>query len=187
MKLLAAVLCLFLLVGCAEKQEEPTTPTEESGQSLHVSGHPLETQTSGIMEVFPIEETDPQGLRSLGTDVILWGESGISLYTGSGLRKAARASGRSWVRRKAGSSSTAKPPGRSWPWMPRFRLSPPGTCRKGPLGFPASPRMEKPSIFSNRTAYTCWTRSWVPSGDCGTIWRCDPAPSGAWKTAKPCL
>ena len=94
MKLLAAVLCLFLLVGCAEKQEEPTTPTEESGQSLHVSGHPLETQTSGIMEVFPIEETDPQGLRSLGTDVVLWGESGISLYTGSGLRKAAQASGR---------------------------------------------------------------------------------------------
>ena len=94
MKLLAAVLCLFLLVGCAEKQEEPTTPTEESGQSLHVSGHPLETQTSGIMEVFPIEETDPQGLRSLGTDVVLWGESGISLYTGSGLRKAARVSGR---------------------------------------------------------------------------------------------
>ena len=94
MKLLAAVLCLFLLVGCAEKQEEPTTPTEESGQSLHVSGHPLETQTSGIMEVFPIEETDPQGLRSLGTDVVLWGESGISLYTGSGLRQAAQASGR---------------------------------------------------------------------------------------------
>ena len=85
MKLLAAVLCLFLLVGCAEKQEEPTTPTEESGQSLHVSGHPLETQTSGIMEVFPIEETAPQCLRSLGTDVVLWGESGISLYTGSGL------------------------------------------------------------------------------------------------------
>ena len=28
MKLLAAVLCLFLLVGCAEKQEEPTTPTD---------------------------------------------------------------------------------------------------------------------------------------------------------------
>ena len=94
MKLLAAVLCLFLLVGCAEKQEEPTTPTEESGQSLHVSGHPLETQTSGIMEVFPIEETDPQGLRSLGTDVVLWGESGISLYTGSGLRQAARVSAR---------------------------------------------------------------------------------------------
>ena len=92
MKLLAAVLCLFLLVGCAEKQEDPTVPTEESGQSLHVSGHALEAQTSGIMEVFPIAAEDPLGLWALGEDVALSAESGITLYTGSGLREAASVS-----------------------------------------------------------------------------------------------
>ena len=93
MKLLAAVLCLFLLVGCAEKKEEPTVPTQEGGQSLHVSGHPLETQTSGIMEVFPIEESDPKGLWALGSDVVLSAGSGLTLYTGSGLRQSAASAG----------------------------------------------------------------------------------------------
>ena len=92
MKLLAAVLCLFLLVGCAEKREEVPEPTEATGQSLHVSGHALEAQTSGIMEVFPIAAEDPLGLWALGPDVVLSAKSGITLYTGSGLREAASVS-----------------------------------------------------------------------------------------------
>ncbi len=92
MKLLAAVLCLFLLAGCAEKTEEVPEPTEAAGQSLHVSGHALESQTSGIMEVFPLAETAPSGLWALGENVVLSTESGMTLYTGSTLREAASVS-----------------------------------------------------------------------------------------------
>ena len=92
MKLLAAVLCLFLLAGCAGKTEEVPETTEATGQSLHVSGHPLESQTSGIMEVFLIEEASPLGLWALGEDVVLSTESGMTLYTGPALREAAQTS-----------------------------------------------------------------------------------------------
>ena len=92
MKLLAAVLCLFLLAGCAGKTEEVPEPTEATSQSLHVSGHALETRTSGIMEVFPIAAEAPLGLWALGEDVVLSTESGMTLYTGSALREAASVS-----------------------------------------------------------------------------------------------
>lgn len=92
MKLLAAALCLFLLAGCAGKTEEVPEPTEATSQSLHVSGHALETRTSGIMEVFPIAAEAPLGLWALGEDVVLSTESGMTLYTGSALREAASVS-----------------------------------------------------------------------------------------------
>ena len=92
MRLLAAVLCLLCLVGCAGKTEELPETTEETAQSLHVSGHALESQTSGIMEVFPIAPNDPLGLWALGEDVVLSTKSGMTLYTGSTLREAAQTS-----------------------------------------------------------------------------------------------
>lgn len=52
MKFLALLLAL-LLAGCAA-QSAPTTETTVAG-ALYTPGHSLETQTSGMMQVFPTE------------------------------------------------------------------------------------------------------------------------------------
>ena len=49
MKFLALLLAL-LLAGCAA-QSDPTTETTVAG-ALYTTGHSLETQTSGMMQVF---------------------------------------------------------------------------------------------------------------------------------------
>lgn len=52
MKFLALLLAL-LLAGCAA-QPTPTTETT-AADALYTPGHRLETQTSGMMQVFPTE------------------------------------------------------------------------------------------------------------------------------------
>ena len=69
MKFLAALLAVLLLAGCASQPAETTQATGED--ALHVPGHSLETQTSGIMQVFPTEAESFCQLWAMGEDLLL--------------------------------------------------------------------------------------------------------------------
>lgn len=86
MKLLAAFLCLLLLTGCGKTEAPVPEPTAAPEQTLHVSGHLLEQQTSGIVEVFPTELEGSGSLTSFGDALVLSGGGYTRLYAGPSLR-----------------------------------------------------------------------------------------------------
>ena len=93
MKLLAAALALLFLTGCGQKDLPAPEPDPVPEQVLHAPGHPLEQQTSGIIEVFPTDTADTCRLFSMGSDLLLSDDRGISVYTGKGLRLSGSLSG----------------------------------------------------------------------------------------------
>lgn len=90
MKLLAAFLCLLLLTGCGKTEAPVPEPTALPEQTLHVSGHTLEQQNSGIVEVFSTGLGETCSLFSIGDALVLSGGGHTSLYTGSSLRLTAQ-------------------------------------------------------------------------------------------------
>ena len=93
MKLLAAVLALLCLTGCGQKDLPAPEPDPVPEQSLHAPGHPLEQQTSGIIEVFPTERAGTCQLYTMGNSLLLLDDTGISVFTGKGLRLSGSLSG----------------------------------------------------------------------------------------------
>ena len=86
MKLLAALLALFLLAGCANTAEPIPETTQPPEQTLHVPGHTLEQQTSGIIEVFPTEDWSSCQLYAWGANLLASNGETHCLYTGKSLR-----------------------------------------------------------------------------------------------------
>ena len=93
MKLLAALLALFLLSGCAKTPEPIPETTQPSEQTLHVPGHSLEQQTSGIMEVFPTGCWNSCQLYACGGGLLASNGETHCLYTGKSLRLSGSADG----------------------------------------------------------------------------------------------
>ena len=82
MKFLALLLAL-LLAGCAA-QPTPTTETT-AADALYTPGHRLETQTSGMMQVFPTETSGFCRIWAMGEDVLLSGEGKLTRLSGASL------------------------------------------------------------------------------------------------------
>lgn len=82
MKFLALLLAL-LLAGCAA-QPAPTTETTVAG-ALYTPGHSLETQTSGMMQVFPTEVSGFCRIWAMGEDVLLSGDGELTRLSGASL------------------------------------------------------------------------------------------------------
>lgn len=82
MKFLALLLAL-LLAGCAA-QSAPTTETTVAG-ALYTPGHSLETQTSGMMQVFPTEASGFCRIWAMGEDVLLSGDGELTRLSGASL------------------------------------------------------------------------------------------------------
>lgn len=82
MKFLALLLAL-LLAGCAA-QSAPTTETTVAG-ALYTPGHSLETQTSGMMQVFPTEVSGFCRIWAMGEDVLLSGDGELTRLSGASL------------------------------------------------------------------------------------------------------
>lgn len=77
--LIAGLLALLLLTGCATgtASEVPPTDTAEpealatASPGLWEMGHPLEAATQGALRVYPLEEADAYGLLSMGEDLLV--------------------------------------------------------------------------------------------------------------------
>lgn len=82
MKFLALLLAL-LLAGCAA-QPTPTTETT-AADALYTPGHCLETQTSGMMQVFPTETSGFCRIWAMGEDVLLSGDGKLTCLSGASL------------------------------------------------------------------------------------------------------
>ncbi len=82
MKFLALLLAL-LLAGCAA-QPTPTTETTVA-DALYTPGHRLETQTSGMMQVFPTETSGFCRIWAMGEDVLLSGDGKLTRLSGASL------------------------------------------------------------------------------------------------------
>lgn len=82
MKFLALLLAL-LLAGCAA-QPTPTTETT-AADALYTPGHRLETQTSGMMQVFPTETSGFCRIWAMGEDVLLSGDGKLTCLSGASL------------------------------------------------------------------------------------------------------
>ena len=82
MKFLALLLAL-LLAGCAA-QPTPTTETT-AADALYTPGHRLETQTSGMMQVFPTETSGFCRIWAMGEDVLLSGDGKLTRLSGASL------------------------------------------------------------------------------------------------------
>lgn len=82
MKFLALLLAL-LLAGCAA-QPAPTTETT-AADALYTPGHRLETQTSGMMQVFPTEVSGFCRIWAMGEDVLLSGDGELTRLSGASL------------------------------------------------------------------------------------------------------
>ena len=82
MKFLALLLAL-LLAGCAA-QPTPTTETT-AADALYTPGHSLETQTSGMMQVFPTEVSGFCRIWAMGEDVLLSGDGKLTRLSGASL------------------------------------------------------------------------------------------------------
>ena len=82
MKFLALLLAL-LLAGCAA-QSAPTAETTVAG-ALYTPGHSLETQTSGMMQVFPTEVSGFCRIWAMGEDVLLSGDGELTRLSGASL------------------------------------------------------------------------------------------------------
>lgn len=82
MKFLALLLAL-LLAGCAA-QPTPTTETT-AADALYTPGHRLETQTSGMMQVFPTETSGFCRIWAMGEDVLLSGDRKLTRLSGASL------------------------------------------------------------------------------------------------------
>lgn len=82
MKFLALLLVL-LLAGCAA-QPVPTTETT-AANALYTPGHSLETQTSGMMQVFPTETSGFCRIWAMGEDVLLSGDGKLTRLSGASL------------------------------------------------------------------------------------------------------
>lgn len=82
MKFLALLLAL-LLAGCAA-QPTPTTETT-AADALYTPGHSLETQTSGMMQVFPTETSGFCRIWAMGEDVLLSGDGKLTRLSGASL------------------------------------------------------------------------------------------------------
>ena len=82
MKFLALLLAL-LLAGCAA-QPAPTTETT-AADALYTPGHRLETQTSGMMQVFPTEVSGFCRIWAMGEDVLLSGDGKLTRLSGASL------------------------------------------------------------------------------------------------------
>lgn len=82
MKFLALLLAL-LLAGCAA-QPTPTTETT-TANALYTPGHGLETQTSGMMQVFPTETSGFCRIWAMGEDVLLSGDGKLTRLSGASL------------------------------------------------------------------------------------------------------
>ena len=82
MKFLALLLAL-LLAGCAA---QPTPTTEATAaDALYTPGHRLETQTSGMMQVFPTETSGFCRIWAMGEDVLLSGDGKLTCLSGASL------------------------------------------------------------------------------------------------------
>ena len=88
MKFLAALLAVLLLAGCASQPAETTQATGED--ALHVPGHSLETQTSGIMQVFPTEAESFCQLWAMGEDLLLQSGGVLTRLSGPNLTPQAK-------------------------------------------------------------------------------------------------
>lgn len=88
MKFLAALLAVLLLAGCASQSIEPAETTREN--ALHVPGHSLETQTSGIMQVFPTEAESFCQLWAMGEDLLLQSGGVLTRLSGPNLTPQAK-------------------------------------------------------------------------------------------------
>ena len=88
MRLLAALLAVLLLAGCASQPAETKQATGED--ALHVPGHSLETRTSGIMQVFPTEADSFCQLWAMGEDLLLQSGGVLTRLSGPNLTPQAR-------------------------------------------------------------------------------------------------
>lgn len=88
MKIFALLLAALLLTGCTT-QPQPTTETTAEA-ALYTPGHSLETQTSGMMQVFPTEAEGFCRVWPMGEDVLLSGDGKLARLTGESLMPAAR-------------------------------------------------------------------------------------------------
>lgn len=86
MRLFAAALAVLLLIGCARSEPPAPEPTQAPEQTLHVPGHPLEQQTSGIMEVFPTEKSGDCRLFSFGNQLLFFDGRETTILSGRDLR-----------------------------------------------------------------------------------------------------
>ena len=91
MKFLAVLLALFLLTGCTGPKVENLPPTE-STQALYAPGHTLETQTQGVIQVFPTQETGFCHIHPMGEDLLLQCGGNITRLSGPGLQETAQGS-----------------------------------------------------------------------------------------------
>ena len=83
-RLLALLFCLFFLAGCAQ----PVPPEEESipsSQKLYAPGHTLETQSRGMLQVFPTGIPGDGSVSAVGNDLLLCDGSTLRLLTGKSL------------------------------------------------------------------------------------------------------
>ena len=135
MKLLAAVLALLCLTGCGQKDLPVPEPDPVPEQSLHAPGHPLEQQTSGIIEVFPTERAGTCQLYTMGSSLLLLDDTGISVFTGKGLRLSGSLSGGVPVYSDADSLAE-----NCAFWTGSWKKPVPLPCRRMPWEPPAFPR-----------------------------------------------
>ena len=67
LKPFALLLCALLLVGCSTPQGASEPPAELPAQTLHSPGHTLETQTRGMLQVFPTGIRGDCGAFAMGS------------------------------------------------------------------------------------------------------------------------
>ena len=89
MRMFALLLALFLLAGCSAPAENPTAPTA-STQALLVPGHTLETQTRGLIQVFPTQETEFSRVYPMGTELLLQSGGSLNRLSGTSLQPQAQ-------------------------------------------------------------------------------------------------
>ena len=86
------ILALALLTGCTDGQEDtPTTePTQVIEPGIYTPGHTLETQSSGVVRVFPLEGSC-DGIAFMGNNLLSFaqkdGNTVVTPYTGQNLTR----------------------------------------------------------------------------------------------------
>lgn len=87
--LIAGLLALLLLTGCAPGTASEVLPTDAAepealaatSPGLWEMGHPLETATQGALRVYPLENSDAYAMFSMGEDLLVLSGTGSTRLT----------------------------------------------------------------------------------------------------------